>query len=1173
MRNQIKFLPIIFCLLQLACGKPPEGPDKFDFKPPKIVEAKTHQFVLETPPEVIPVSGVIKTMVGKPEIVDLKSNVFPAKAKRIIPKGTPSLIIPTGERFRLPRVVAAIDSAFIVPPPEIILIKEPFVKENNPESFSSIKTTHGLNSNKISSLCQDKAGNLWIGMWLGGVSKYDGRFLTNYSVAQGLSSDNASCILEDKSDNIWIGTVANGLNKFDGRYLTRYSAREGLSDNRITYMLQDKTGDMWFATENGLNKYDGHSFTHYTTAQGLPSNIIISILEDSKGNLWVGTYAGLARFDGGSFQNYTLALGLKKNTIIGTILEDSKGNLWFGTPVGLFKYDGENISHFTKEGGLSSNQITRIAEDFNGHIWIGTVGGGANKLDGKSFTHFGVEQGLGNDLVSAVLQDQRGTIWLGTTAGLSKYDGKLFSHVMPLRQEDVECVLADKQGNIWIGTRRGQCLNKYDGRSSTRYTNAQGLVNARIAQIIEGSSRLIWFATCGGAVAYDGASFTYYTKRNGLIDDWVYCVLEDRSGNLWFGTHTGLSKYDGKTFTNYSIEQGLKGAPILSLLQDHQDNIWIGTGEGVYSFDGKSFTQYIEHSLSHPKVVGMMEDKNNNIWFCTSMGINKFDGQYFTWYTTEQGLTSNFVKNVLEDKNGNIWIGTINGINLLTSSSAISDTLKRQEQSLFKKYTISEGFAGGGTFENSITQDINGNIWIGAIDRVAKYHPEGDILDTIPPNIQLSGIALFHENINWRDVEKKKDRTIILTNGSRLQQFNFSGLTPWYDQPKDLQLNYDNNYLTFQFIGITTYRPKEVRYQYFLEGFDENWSNVTDQAEATYSNLAHGKYTFKVKAVNSEGYWSNELNYSFVILPPWWRTWWAYLSYALSFCVAIWTFTSYRARKLKAENISLEEKVNTRSMELQQSLNERYELIKKVESQEALLKERLRISRELHDDIGSTLSSISIYSEVAIKRTAKKENTNEVLSKIGHASRELIDKMSDIVWSLNPNNQSFEQLQNRMVAFAGMMLASCNIRYDFTADEKLKDTELTGEQQKNIFLIFKEALHNIMKYAACKTVNVTFSLNNNDLIMTIKDDGLGFDVSQLGANTAKTEGETLGGNGIQNMHSRAVDINAKLCIHSEVFKGTTIRLTLQLGNLSLNTSTLPNSVVDININESNLCIK
>jgi signal transduction histidine kinase len=332
-----------------------------------------------------------------------------------------------------------------------------------------------------------------------------------------------------------------------------------------------------------------------------------------------------------------------------------------------------------------------------------------------------------------------------------------------------------------------------------------------------------------------------------------------------------------------------------------------------------------------------------------------------------------------------------------------------------------------------------------------------------------------------------------------------------------------------------------------MEGLDNNWSSITEKAEATYNNLPPGKYRFRVKAANGEGYWSKVLNYSFVILPPWWRTWWAYLAYATSFSMMIWMTTWYRSRQLKAENIRLEEKVNKRTKELEQSLNERYQLIKKVESQEALIKERLRISRELHDDIGSTLSSISIYSEVAKKRTEKRENTSEVLAKIGYASRELIDKMSDIVWSLSPNNESFEKLQNRMGAFALMILSTRNVLYHFDADEELKKIQFTGEQRKNIFLIFKEALHNIVKYSDCKTVYVTFSVTNSNLIMEIKDDGKGFDVSQVnGKDAMAIAGESLGGNGVKNMHVRAENIDASLYIHSKVNEGTSIQLTLLL---------------------------
>jgi signal transduction histidine kinase len=440
----------------------------------------------------------------------------------------------------------------------------------------------------------------------------------------------------------------------------------------------------------------------------------------------------------------------------------------------------------------------------------------------------------------------------------------------------------------------------------------------------------------------------------------------------------------------------------------------------------------------------------------------------------------------------------------------------------------------------------DGNIWAGAGNRITRYHPEGDMPDTIPPTIQLRGVALFDENINWSDLENKKDSTLILSNGSKLKHFNFSGLTSWYNQPENLQLAHNNNYITFQFIGITTNRPKQVRYKYFLEGLDENWSSLTNKPEATYNDLPNGTYSFKVKAVNSEGYWSKELKYPFIIFPPWWKTWWAYLVYASCLVLFIWMFTWYRSRRLKAENLRLEEKVIRRTTELEHSIEEKYNLSKKIESQHALLNERLRISRELHDDIGSTLGSISIYSEVAKKRTEKKESTNEVLSKIGLASRELIDKMSDIVWSLNPNNESFEQLQNRMMAFAAVMLAPRNIHYDFIADEALKQMQFTSEQRKSIFLIYKEALHNIIKYADCKTVHITLSLQDNDLMMIIKDDGKGFNDHQVATNGTLPAGEYPGGNGIKNMHARADDMNAKLCLHSTINEGTTVQLVLQL---------------------------
>jgi hypothetical protein len=363
MRDHIKCFTIFFCLLQLACVRQKQQQANFDFKPPKVVEAKAHKVPPEkmVPPKVIPVSGVKKIVAGKPEIIQLESNVFPATAERIVKAGPPRLIIRNGESFKPPKVVPAIDSPFRAGIPEIVVVNKDFYsKDENAESFSSMSVAHGLKYAEVNALLQDRAGNLWIATWDGGgVSKYAGRTITNYSVTQGLSSEHVFSLLEDRNGNIWIGTDHNSVNKFDGKFITRYNIGQRLNNDFVLNMIQDKKGNIWFATKNGLIRYDGLSFTDYSTAQGLPANSVACMYEDSKENLWVGTSGGICKFDGHLFQNYTEAFGLSENVQtsgeVKSIVEDKNGNLWIATNNdGLYKYDGRSISHFTAQGGLSS---------------------------------------------------------------------------------------------------------------------------------------------------------------------------------------------------------------------------------------------------------------------------------------------------------------------------------------------------------------------------------------------------------------------------------------------------------------------------------------------------------------------------------------------------------------------------------------------------------------------------------------------------------------------------------------------------------------------------------------------------------------------------------------------------------------------------------------------------
>jgi len=314
----------------------------------------------------------------------------------------------------------------------------------------------------------------------------------------------------------------------------------------------------------------------------------------------------------------------------------------------------------------------------------------------------------------------------------------------------------------------------------------------------------------------------------------------------------GISKYDGKSFTNFTKKEGLCNNNIFSIIQDQIGNIWASTDGGGAS---KLTIRIVVDSLKY----------------------------IVTNYTEKEGLCNNIAMSMILDKAGNLWFGTRFGLCKLNTQKIIKKD--SSDIPLFKTFSYEDGFLGIGCNRGAMYEDNTKTIWIGSNDRLTAYHPEGDEPDTIAPNIQLTGIELFNESIQWSNLSLTqpsskepaknniaKDTSFVLGNGVKVGNFEFNGITNWYGLPENLSLAYNNNYITFNFIGITTKSPQKVKYQYKLEGIDENWSALTNRTEAPYGNLPKGSYTFKVKAMNSEGCWSKEYNYSFTIRPPWWKT-------------------------------------------------------------------------------------------------------------------------------------------------------------------------------------------------------------------------------------------------------------------------------------------------------------
>ncbi|MEY4110673.1 MAG: hypothetical protein RLZZ46_1028, partial [Bacteroidota bacterium] len=606
------------------------------------------------------------------------------------------------------------------------------------------------------------------------------------------------------------------------------------------------------------------------------------------------------------------------------------GNMWFGTDGGgVSKHNGNLFTHFTEEEGLSNNTVYSILQDQSGNMWFGTDGGGVSKYDGKSFTHFTEKEGLSNNRVYSIIEDQSGNLWFGTDGGVSKYDGKSFIHFTEkegLSNNTVFSILQDQSGNMWFGT---------DGGGVSKLTLSK----------VEG---------------YDDYSFTHFTEKEGLSNNQVRSILEDQSGNLWFGTYGGgvsklaLSRvegYDHYSFTHFTEKEGLPNNTVLSILEDKSGNLWFGTYGGGIS------------KLALNKVEG-------------------YDNYSLTSFTEKEGLSNKYVFNMLQDKAGNLWFGTRFGLNRLSKKKLVDffDKYKSGKLSekdlLFKSYGYEDGFLGMGVnVGKTIYEARDGTIWIGANDRLTAYHPtKADVPDTLAPNIQLTGISLFNENIAWVNIANKKDTGIVLGNGVSIGDFEFDGISKWYGLPESLSLAYNNNDLTFNFIGITMRHPKKVMYQYKLEGIDENWSAITNRTEAPYGNLPEGFYTFKVKAMNSEGYWSKPFAYTFEIRPPWWRTWWAYTLYAVSALFSVVLYIRWRERALRKRQKELEVKVDEATTVIRSQKQE----VERQRDEIELQKAEVEIQKQHSEDLLLNILPVGVAEELKAKGSAEAKLIEEV---------------------------------------------------------------------------------------------------------------------------------------------------------------------------------------------------
>ncbi|MCI0695915.1 SpoIIE family protein phosphatase [candidate division KSB1 bacterium] len=720
----------------------------------------------------------------------------------------------------------------------------------------------GVSEKEVKAIYQDRTGKIWILFRFGGISRFaladENPEWRTFTTKEGLPHHIVNDVGEDHEGNLWVATP-NGVAKFvEGKFLPA-PFNELLPSRMINSIHLDADGALWFRTAlDGMLKWDGHERRQFTTKDGLASNLVNTVLKDRTGRLWFATDNGVSKYEKNGFQTFRTHDGLASD-VVRAVFEDREGNLWFGTLQGISKYEPERFSTFLEDAPQlfvpQNSQVQKIFKDRQGNLWFPSFRG-LGYYNNSEFKIFTLKDGLPDTAIHAVLQDPSGNFWVGTPKGISIFDGQKFHQITDslIAGKPVAQMLQDKRGKIWI-VRNDNVVIVYDGTKFFPFAKGE-LSKRTIENMSEDSNGHIWFRTLVGMACYDGKQTQYFPAHEIMPASWLENYLADRQGNMWIGTTKGLAKYDGKSFSRFTKDEGLPEGHVHGIYQDSSGVLWLAlersgarkaaewAAGGITRYDGKSFRLLTaQDGLLSNRAYGFFEEKSGMLWFFTDKGASRYDGKGFTNLSIATGLAGNRVSVMIRDENKNLWIGTDGG-------------LSKYNGQFVSSFAVQDGLLDNAILDLKI--DRQNHLWIRTRKGVQQY-----IENKIAPPVDLVGLSI----------------------GAKAHPLD-----------RKLTLAHNQNNLLFRYRGVSFAGGSEkLQYVYRLEGHDETWFGPVKEKAALYHNLGPGSYKFVVKALSRDLYESEiPAEFSFAILPPFWKTWWFLILSSLS--TLLLGYIGYRRR-------------------------------------------------------------------------------------------------------------------------------------------------------------------------------------------------------------------------------------------------------------------------------------
>ncbi|HEV2454036.1 MAG TPA: two-component regulator propeller domain-containing protein, partial [Verrucomicrobiae bacterium] len=962
------------------------------------------------------------------------------------------------------------------------------------------RSDQGLPQSKVTAIVQTRDGYIWLGTY-SGLARFDGLdfevFDENNTPA--LRNSRITSLFETLDGALWIGDESGHLTRYQNGQFEAVTFHPAWNDGKIYDIEADETGQMWIVNDAGQLARASDGAVLNPQASGVTK--VVNIARSATGRIWIDRWGRVSILENGRLQTLDFGGSSQVNYVQG-IAASQDGGLWVAGDERLRKWkDNRWVDWGSMPWGRDA--LTHLIETRNGILAAGTADHGLYLIfpgRPEAPLHFDrTTSGFPSDWVISLCEDREGNLWVGTGGGgVVMLRQSIIQTVAPADQWQNRSVLSvcpGRNGTVWAGT-EGAGLYRFENGGWTNFSFNQGLNNPYIWSLAEDRQGQIWAGTWGGGLfVLKGNTFEFAPGMSNITMP-MPALLATHDGKVWVGTGAGLLCYDAGVTNLFSEAGGEPLRDVRTIAQGDDGAIWFGmAGDGLACLKNDHIQRFrATNGLSSDFIECLHFDEAGALWIGTfGGGMVRYKDGRFANINRKLGLPDSVIGDIEEDDQDFFWMSSHAGI-IRASQEELNQCADGKISRVHcQTYGVNDGMPTiecTEGFQPAGCKTPDGRIWFPTSKGLVNVSPRNLAMNLLPPPVQIEAMLVDEQPMTIATGQV----SIAIAPGRHRFQFHYTGLS---------------------FVD-----PDKVRFQYRLNGFETEWVNAGGQRVADFNYVPPGHYSFQVIACNNDGVWNQTgSSVSFNVLPFFWQTLWfrtiAGFALAAGSAGAAWLGTRRRmSRKLE-----------------------------RLEWQRAVEHERARIAHDIHDDLGAQLTRISMLSETVRSELDQPQRAAAGLNQIYKTAHELTRAMDEIVWAVNPRHDTLEGLATYLERFAQDLLAAAAIRCRLNMPSTFPPWRLTADVRHNVFLAFKEALHNVVKHSAATETSIELSIGASSFELVVKDNGNGFSRGAAPEDPAHHPARLSSGNGLENMVRRMEEIRGHCRIQSAPGQGTSVTLT------------------------------